>query len=160
GLAIVSNGKVWCRRLQGTSVLTRLQSAQNEVRLLQPSCNVWTVAIRGREVTTMANKSLFSTIVGKLLPKTDTVNAAGGSAYEFSPKHKLAQYAATGCLNSTFYAGAEEQLDTVLALCQSLPAEFIAKTALFARERGHMKDMPALLCAVLSVKAPGLLYEV
>ena len=29
---------------------------------------------------------------------------------------------------------------------------FIAKTALYCREKGHMKDMPALLTAVLSLK--------
>ncbi len=108
----------------------------------------------------MANKTLFGTIAGMLLPKAHAVNEAGGRAYAFSPKHKLAQYAATGCLNSTFYASADEQLKDVLEFCKTLPPEFIAKTALFARERGHMKDMPALLCAVLSSKAPGLLCEI
>ena len=38
--------------------------------------------------------------------------------------------------------------------------EFIARTALFARSKGYMKDMPALLCAVLSVRSPGLLAEI
>jgi 60 kDa SS-A/Ro ribonucleoprotein len=38
--------------------------------------------------------------------------------------------------------------------------EFIAKTAVFCRERGFMKDMPALLCAVLSVKNGELLQRV
>src|SRR4029453_17631536 len=41
-----------------------------------------------------------------------------------------------------------------------LDAEFIAKTAVFCRERGFMKDMPALLCAVLSVKDRELLKTV
>ena len=58
----------------------------------------------------MANKTLFSTVAGMLLPKTKVKNEARGIAYEFGPKHKLAQYAATGCLNSTFYASAEDQL--------------------------------------------------
>jgi 60 kDa SS-A/Ro ribonucleoprotein len=40
----------------------------------------------------------------------------------------------------------------VLELCEQVDAEFIAKTAVFCRERGYMKDMPALLCAMLSVK--------
>src|SRR5262249_52397462 len=38
--------------------------------------------------------------------------------------------------------------------------EFIAKTAVFSRERGYMKDMPALLCAVLSVKDHELLNAI
>ena len=52
----------------------------------------------------MANKKLFKSRTGKLTPATDTFNEAGGPAYSLSPKHQLAQYAATGCLNRTFYA--------------------------------------------------------
>lgn len=51
----------------------------------------------------MASKSLFKSLVGLLAPKTDAVNEFGGTAFEFSTKHKLAQYAPTGCLNNTFY---------------------------------------------------------
>jgi 60 kDa SS-A/Ro ribonucleoprotein len=106
----------------------------------------------------MANKSLFSrSIRGKA---TNTVNSAGGAAYTFEPRHALAQYAATGCLNGTFYASATKQLDSVMALCDAVEPEFIARTALYARKTAHMKDLPALLCAVLSVKSPGLLAEV
>ena len=61
----------------------------------------------------MANKSLFMSMIGKLLPKADAVNEAGGLAYKLSPKAALAQYAATGCLNATFYASAEEQLQNI-----------------------------------------------
>ena len=108
----------------------------------------------------MANKTLFKSLIGKLIPATDALNEEFAPAYALSPKHQLAQYAATGCLNRTFYATADEQLATVLALCAELDAEFIAKTAVFCRERGHMKDMPALLCAVLSVKDRELLARV
>jgi 60 kDa SS-A/Ro ribonucleoprotein len=108
----------------------------------------------------MANKSIFKSVMGKLLPKANAVNEAGGQSYRFDPKHALAQYAATGCLNSTFYASAEQQLADLLALCEKVEPEFIARTALFAREKGFMKDMPALLCAVLSVKGPGLMAEI
>ena len=108
----------------------------------------------------MANKTLFKSLAGKLLPATDAINEENAPAYAFPPKHCLAQYAATGCLNGTFYAGADEQLAEVLELCQKIDAEFIAKTALFCRERGYMKDMPALLCAVLSTKDRALLAQV
>jgi 60 kDa SS-A/Ro ribonucleoprotein len=108
----------------------------------------------------MANKALFKSLIGKLVPATDAVNEEHAPAYALSPKHQLAQYAATGCLNSTFYAGAAQQLKKVLELCLDLDAEFIAKTAVFCRERGYMKDMPALLCAVLSVKDRELLNVV
>jgi len=108
----------------------------------------------------MANKALFKSLIGKLIPATDALNEERAPAYALSPKHQLAQYAATGCLNTTFYAGADEQLAKILELCADLDAEFIAKTAVFSRERGFMKDMPALLCAVLSVKDRELLARV
>lgn len=108
----------------------------------------------------MSNKTLFKSFTGLFTPKTDTVNEAGGTAYKFSAKHALAQYAATGCFSHTFYADASEQLEKVLELCAGLDAEFIAKTAIFAREQGFMKDMPALLVAVLSVKDKALFAKV
>ena len=110
----------------------------------------------------MANKTLFKATPGKLIPATHAVNEAGGVAYGLPPKAALAQYAATGCLNTTFYASAQEQLQTVLNLCShpEVEPEFIARVALYARSKGHMKDLPALLCAVLSVQSVGLLAEV
>src|ERR1700754_664055 len=108
----------------------------------------------------MANKTLFKSLIGKLMPATDALNEHQAPAYALSSKQQLAQYVATGCLNGTFYATADEQLAKTIALCAELDAEFIAKTAVFCRERGHMKDMPALLCAVLSVKDRELLARV
>ena len=113
------------------------------------------------ERTTMANKTLFQSLRGAtLVPKTDSVNEAGGRAYELSPKQALAQYALTGCLNSTYYASADDQLANVLALAEKVDADFVAKTAVYARQKGFMKDMPALLCASLSTKDPQLLRAV
>lgn len=108
----------------------------------------------------MANKTLFQSKRGQLAPQTNAVNEAGGRAYKLAPKQALAQYAITGCLNSTFYATAETQLQQVLELCQKVDAPFIAKTAVYARQNGFMKDIPALLCAALSVKDPQLLRSV
>ncbi|HUR97909.1 MAG TPA: hypothetical protein VMZ26_07525, partial [Pyrinomonadaceae bacterium] len=108
----------------------------------------------------MANKNLFKSIVGIFSPKADTVNEAGGIAYKLSPKHALAQYAATGCFNNTFYSDAGEQLDKVLALANKVEPDFVAKTAVYAREKGYMKDMPALLLAVLSIRDKELFERV
>ena len=98
----------------------------------------------------MANKTLFQTFAGEL-SQADAVNEAGAKAFAFTPKHALAQYAVTGCLNGTFYPNAETQLERVLELASAVGPEFTAQTAVYSRERGHMKDMPALLCAALSV---------
>jgi 60 kDa SS-A/Ro ribonucleoprotein len=104
----------------------------------------------------MANTNTFRTLVGKLLPQTDTVNAAGAPAHALTAKHALAQYAVTGCFNHTYYASAEAQVAKVVDLAYEAPPEFVAKTAIYARERGFMKDTPALLCAALSVAEPQL----
>ena len=40
----------------------------------------------------------------------------------------------------------------MLKLASGLPPEFLAKAAIYGRERGRMKDMPALLMAVLSAR--------
>src|SRR5262245_26559826 len=108
----------------------------------------------------MANKTLFRSLIGKLMPATDALNEHQAPAYALTPKQQLAQYTVTGCLNSTFYVSADEQLAKVLELCEQVDAEFIAKAALYARKRGHMKDVPALLCAVLSVKDRNLLNAI
>lgn len=100
----------------------------------------------------MANPQLFQSARGRSLPPANTVNHEGAPAYVFSHKHRLAQYAATGCLNGTFYAGAEAQLATILALCAEVDPRFVAKTAIYCRERGYMKDTPALLAAALTLR--------
>ncbi|HMU87826.1 MAG TPA: TROVE domain-containing protein, partial [Agitococcus sp.] len=100
----------------------------------------------------MANANLFKSMVGKLLPSTNTKNEAGGNAYAFTPRHALAQYAMTGCLNHTFYSSAEMQLEKVLTTAQEIDDEFLAKLAIYSREQGAMKDMPAVLLAILAAR--------
>ncbi|MHC4780056.1 MAG: TROVE domain-containing protein, partial [Planctomycetota bacterium] len=85
------------------------------------------------------------------------MNEEGAPAYTFGPKHRLAQYAMTGCMNRTFYASAEAQVEKVLELALEVEPEFVAKAAVYCREKGFMKDMPALLTAVLAVRNPALL---
>jgi 60 kDa SS-A/Ro ribonucleoprotein len=103
----------------------------------------------------MANIKLFNTR-DALLPASDTLNHEQAPAYAYHPKHKLAQLAATGCLNQTFYADAETQLGEVLKLVAELDARYVAKAALYARKKGHMKDMPALLLAALAAQRSSL----
>ncbi|BCU76483.1 RNA-binding protein [Luteolibacter sp. LG18] len=108
----------------------------------------------------MANRNLFQTIRGVLAPRTDAVNDAQAPAYAGSPEAALAQLAATGCLNRTFYATAETQLDRVLEFAKQVDVDFLARTALYARRRAFMKDVPALLCAVLATRDLDRLAEV
>jgi len=109
----------------------------------------------------MANKTLFASLRDALIPDTDAVNSENAPAYALAPKHALAQYAATGCFGRTFYATAGEQLTRVLELCEAVAhqgdTDFIARVAIYSRTQSFMKDMPALLCAVLSVRDRELL---
>ncbi len=108
----------------------------------------------------MVNTQLFHTIKGALLPAATARNAQQAPAYAFSPRHQLAQLAATGCLSRTFYASAEDQLEQVLALTQQLEPAFVAKAAIYGRQSGHMKDLPALLAASLAQRDVALLSQV
>jgi 60 kDa SS-A/Ro ribonucleoprotein len=98
----------------------------------------------------MANKAIFKSYLGKLLPGMDTKNHEGAAAYALTAREALAQYAVTGTFNSTFYADGADQLEAVLKLASEVEPEFLAKVAIHAAEKGHMKDMPVTLLAVLS----------
>ena len=100
----------------------------------------------------MASSTLFAALRGLLPSPATAATEAGGLAYAQSPEAALAVYAATGCLNGTYYASDETQLAQVLALAAQVEPGLVARTAIHARQSGHMKDMPALLLATLSVR--------
>jgi 60 kDa SS-A/Ro ribonucleoprotein len=104
----------------------------------------------------VANRNLFGSLQS-LLRRADARNEAGGRAYQLSPKHALAQLAATGCFNGVYYAQAEDQLATLLALTAQVEDNlYLAKLAVYSRERAYMKDMPAALLLVLATRDPVL----
>ena len=82
-------------------------------------------------------------------PLADTRNMAGGVAYSLSPAEALAQYAVTGCFYATYYASAVTNFMALLDLVKKNDPTFIAKTAVYAAERGRMKDMPVFFTAWL-----------
>ncbi len=108
----------------------------------------------------MANKSLFASLTSRL-PRANAVNEAGGLAYKLEPKHALAQVAATGTFGNAFYSTAQTQLDEVLKLIDEVDDnQYLAKLALYAREKAFMKDMPAALLVALSVRDTELMHRV
>lgn len=111
----------------------------------------------------MANKKIFQS--GSGVEAIDissgmTTNHAGGFAYEKSAKATLAQLASTGCFNDTFYVSGADQLKTIKSLLSKVDPEFIAKTAIYARERGYMRDMPSALLASLASTRSDLFAKV
>ena len=108
----------------------------------------------------MANQTLFSSIKSRLT-RANSRNEAGGRAYKVAPKHALAQMAATGCFGGVFYASAQSQLDEMRRLIDQVDDDvFLAKLAVYARERAYMKDMPAALLVVLSTRNTELMHRV
>ena len=107
----------------------------------------------------MANKNLFSGATS-VLPRADSLNEAGAPAYALSPKHALAQLAATGCFNGAFYSEAQAQLAEVLALAGQVDDTFLAKLAVYSRERAFLKDMPAAFLVILSRRDRTLFHKV
>ena len=71
----------------------------------------------------MANKQLFKSGKGRLLPRAKAKNQEGAIAYAFGPKHALAQFAATGTLSATFYASAESQLEQLIGFADQVSPE-------------------------------------
>ena len=108
----------------------------------------------------MANKGLFASAIARLLPAADVANRELAPAYEYGAEEKLAQLAATGTLGDSFYASAETHLAETLAAARAVDPMFVAKAAVYARRTGHMKDMPALLAAYLTVAEPDLAVRV
>ncbi len=108
----------------------------------------------------MANKSLFASVNNRL-PRASAVNDARGRAYKLEPKHALAQVAATGTFGNAFYSTAQTQLAEVLKLIDEVDDnQYLAKLALYAREKAFMKDMPAALLVALSVRDTELMHRV
>ena len=107
----------------------------------------------------MANKTLFAS-ENRRAVRADARNEAGGRAYSLPPKHALAQLAATGCFNGTYYATAADQLKTLSALAEEVDDAFLAKLAVYARRKAFMKDMPVALLVILSKRDPALFRQV
>ena len=83
------------------------------------------------------------------------------SPYKFPPKHAFAQLAAIGTFGNVFYATASDQLDQLRKLIDEVDDnEFLAKLAVYARERAYMKDMPAALLVTLSTRDTALMHKV
>ena len=105
----------------------------------------------------MANKNIFKN--KKLLPSATTTNNAGGIAYAVSDKNALARLCATGTLGNTFYSTAEADLVKILDLCGRVPLSFVGQLAVYCRQKGLLKDIPALLLAYFVINSADYDFE-
>lgn len=99
----------------------------------------------------MSNKFLFQNMHGKAVMPVDHINSAGGKAYKLGDKEALLQFVMTGTFNGTYYKSATDILTQLLEILGRVDNAFIFKAAIYARDKGKMKDMPALLVAYIGV---------
>ena len=91
---------------------------------------------------------------GSKVPETTTKNEAGGVAYSRTAKEELAQLAVTCTFGDSFYISGREQLETLVkGLLPQVDSKYIAQLALYSRDSGYMKDMPAMFCATLATRS-------
>lgn len=66
----------------------------------------------------------------------------------------------TGTFGGGFYQDAQAEVSALVEAAMAVDPLFLARAAVHVREKGHMKDTPALLLAVLSARDPALFAQV
>jgi len=89
-------------------------------------------------------------------PRVNTTNESGGIAYAMTHQHALAQYATTGMLDGYLHIDGQTQLSRIIELAEKCSNKYVAQVAIYAHEKGFMKDTPALLLGYLMKKVRGL----
>jgi len=108
----------------------------------------------------MANKELFGSHQGRVR-RGDTINDAGGLAYDMDNSEKLCQYVVTSTFGNAYYVSASEQLEKLKHVLNNVDPQLIAKAAVYGREKAKMKDTPAYLLAHLAaIGELGLFHEI
>lgn len=88
--------------------------------------------------------------------KVNTTNESGGTAYAMTHQHALAQYAVTGMLDGYLHIDGQTQLSRIIEMAEKCSNKYVAQVAVYAHEKGFMKDTSALLLGYLMKKDRGL----
>ena len=98
--------------------------------------------------------SKFNTTMPKA--KTLTENLAGGQAYSESNELALVSLLLTSFVNDQFYRNAQTSLDELRKLSEKVKdKEFVAKAAIFARDRFGMRSITHALAGELTSQLSG-----
>jgi len=82
--------------------------------------------------------------------KNKTVNYEGETAYKLWPKLELYTRICTASLQPKFYEDVNSQLGEIRDLIKKVPAEFVAKLAVYAREKMYLRSIPLVLAVELA----------
>lgn len=99
--------------------------------------------------------STFKTVTTKSKVKESSIvpNAAGGPGYTRPDEEAYLQMLMTNVLGNTFYQSRERQIMDSLSMHEAAVVgfpEFMAKAAVYARNKGYMRTQPAMAMAFLA----------
>jgi len=79
-----------------------------------------------------------------------TTNYEGAEAYKLSPELELYSAVCTTILNNNFYEKDEDRLNRLVKLIKQCSPDFVAKLAIYAREKMYLRSVPVLLAIELA----------
>ncbi|MEY4540088.1 MAG: hypothetical protein RLZZ306_1845, partial [Bacteroidota bacterium] len=82
--------------------------------------------------------------------KSEVVNHEGAKAFRMTPALELYTSVVTSSLSDTFYEKTDARLIRIQELIRKNDAQFVAKLAVYARERMYMRSMPLVLVTELA----------
>ncbi|MBC9930616.1 TROVE domain-containing protein [Chitinophaga qingshengii] len=82
-------------------------------------------------------------------------NHAGGPAYRITPELELYTSVVTASLNDQFYEGTGERLARIRRLMDQNDPAFIARLAVYAREKMYMRSVPMVLAVEMAQRFSG-----
>ena len=82
--------------------------------------------------------------------KPEIVNYEGAKAFRMTPALELYTSVVTSSLSDTFYEKTDARLIRIQELIRKNDAQFVAKLAVYARERMYMRSMPLVLVTELA----------
>jgi hypothetical protein len=91
----------------------------------------------------------------KIFNRNKVVNHEGAVAYALSPQLELYSAVAASTLSDTFYEKADVRLARIKALIAKNDAAYVAKLAVYAREKMYMRSVPLVLAVELAKAQSG-----
>lgn len=82
-------------------------------------------------------------------------NHAGGPAYKMAPAMELYTSVVTASLNDQFYEGAGDRLARICALMDQNDPAFVARLAVYAREKMYLRSIPMVLAVEMAKRFNG-----
>jgi 60 kDa SS-A/Ro ribonucleoprotein len=82
--------------------------------------------------------------------KNETTNHAGAKAYQLTPQLELYTAVVTSLLSDTYYEKPDARLTRIQDLIRKNDPQFVAKLAIYAREKMYLRSLPLVLVTELA----------